>query len=135
MKKKEILFILLLLWSIVLGGCKSTPIHIPKTVSQIDISGTLARQPIQQQYTDDSSMQAVLNYLRSLEFEGFTSLDPTILPGDDFSITLRFSDNSNKVYRIHGSRYLCRPDGNWEKVDPKKANLLLSILHLASPTL
>ena len=117
-----------LLLGFLLTGCQKAPPYVPRTVTQITVTGTRSSRPIQRQYRDCAKMEAVLNYLRTLDFDGFTSLDPAMLPGDDFTITLAFSRGENKVYRIHGARYLCRPDGSWEKVDTGKAQRLLSIL-------
>ena len=123
-KTITICFLLGLLFS----GCKKQSLHIPSTVTQIHVTGTLARRPVQRQYTGSETMEFVLNYLRTLDFDGFTSLDPTLLPGDDFVITLFFSDNTSKLYRVHSNRYLCHPDGKWEKVDAEKAGRLASII-------
>lgn len=129
MKKLRKNVCVLLLCGLLLSGCQKAPPYVPRTVTQVTVTGIHVRRSIQRQYRDCAKIEAVLNYLRTLDFDGFTSLDPAILPGDDFTITLAFSRGENKVYRIHGARYLCRPDGSWEKVDTRKAQRLLSILN------
>ena len=106
----------LLLAASLLTGCKKEPVQQPRTVTAVDVQGS-----IQRHYTQPEKVHNLLNMLRLLEFDGFTSLNPAYLPGDDFVITLEFSDRSTKVYRVHGSRFLCRPNGNWEKVDRNRA--------------
>lgn len=109
-----------LLTATLLTGCKKDALYSPLTVTAVDVQGS-----IQRHYTQPEKVQNLLNMLRLLEFDGFTSLDPAYLPGDDFQITLEFSDHSTKVYRVHGNRFLCRPNGMWEKVDGSRAEKFL----------
>ena len=133
MKKfRKILPVILLLCTI-LCGCENQDVYLPKTVTQVDITGTHLSRPIQRHYTEPQKMETVLNYLRLLDYKGTTTLDPLWLPGDDWSITLGFSTGESKQYRIRADRFLCRPSGVWEKVESEgKASLYPYLMATAS---
>lgn len=128
MKNTKIRVCSLLLGCLLLAGCTRAPGFTPRPVTQIRITGVCAQRSVQRQYRDSEKMENILNYLRTLDFTGYTSLNPAMLPGDDVTILLVFSTGDTREYRVHANRYLCRPDGKWEKVDSGKAGRLTEIL-------
>lgn len=132
-KWKKLCFILLL--CIFFCGCNKLPAQVPQTVTRVDIYGTHNHHKIRRHYTQPEKMAGILNYLRLLGFNGGTDLDPSVLPGDDFQIHLGFSDGLHKEYRIHANRYLCHPNGVWEKVDKDVAKQLAPYLYKTSSDL
>ena len=131
---KKILCICFLICTL-LSGCAEPSFYVPQTVTRVDIYGVHNKHNLRRHYTEPNKMQSVLNYLRLLDFNGQTDLDPEFLPGDDFKIYLGFSDGQRKVYRIHADRYLCNPSGKWEKVDTEAAKRLMPYLQITASDL
>ncbi len=122
----------LLLAVSLLWGCSyhSLPQEVPLCRVVTAVTVTYENGPIQTQrhYTSADKMQRILNYLRLLRPYGKPEEDPESVQGSDFHILLSYSDGCQQSYRQKSDRFLQDIDGQWKKIDPRKAEELSQIL-------
>lgn len=131
-KTKKILWILLGI-SLLFCGCRAnaeSPEPAPplRIVTQVSVTCRPTDGIGERHYTQSQKMEAILNYLRSLEYAGKAEVDPELLAGNAYQITVQLSDGSTQVYYQRADRYLSRNCAPWEKIDPEQATLLAPLL-------
>lgn len=79
-------------------------------------------------YTDQSKMRQILNSLRTLGQKTTPENDPEELPLQGHTITLFYTDGTQKIYRTKGSRYIRILPGPWQQADSKQVSQLDALL-------
>jgi hypothetical protein len=82
----------------------------------------------QRVYTSENKMQRVLDYLRLIDPYGRPAVDPEFVAGSQFHIELAFSDGSRKIYRQKADRYMQIDGGDWQTINPARAEELSLLL-------
>lgn len=131
MAHKRIGIILIMLFILMCSGCgcyERKPKEEYRVVTQIDV--VYHNKPIVSEgsFTDPEKMQKILYYLRRISPYGTPVKDPEEVQGSDFYITLRYSDNTQKVYQQRDDRFMRINNGSWKRIDPKRAVMLSKIL-------
>ena len=99
-----------------------------RVVTQIDVVYHKKTIVSEGSFTDPEKMQKILYYLRRISPYGKPMDDPELVEGSDFYITLRYSDNTQKVYQQRDDRFMRINDGPWKRIDPQRALMLSRIL-------
>ena len=120
---KKMLFLLVILLS--LTCCTPKPHY--KVVQQIHITSPAGEC----RYDAPEKVQKYLYYLRSLKTWGPAELDT--LQGEDYRITLRYSDGTSRVYRQKGTQCLAVEDGSWKKIRSDNGDKLKLLLEAVPP--
>lgn len=120
---KHIAFILI--FTLLLGGCtaQEAPVCRVVTGAQIQYGDTLSRT-----YTEDESLQSVLNYLRLLHPHG--PVIPTEESQLSCTITLQYSHGPDSIIVLRDFHYFQQDGGYWKVVDSSHARLLYPMLLL-----
>lgn len=130
-KLQRVSFFFLLL-PFLLSGAAGPRIYqkkpLPHIVTQILVVSHHGDHDMTRQYTQPHKIQPVLQYLRLLKREGTADLDPELLTGDRYDITLYYSDGQQKIYRQRSNRYLSKNCQQWEKINQEQAERLYPIL-------
>ena len=127
-----ILFLIVTLLAIGAGCCyepsRPTQPEAYRVVVQIDV--VYRKNPVisEGNFSDPDKMQQILWYLRKISPYGTPAEDPDQVQGSDFYITLRYSDNTQKVYQQRDDRFMRIDGGPWKRIDPKQAVMLSRIL-------
>ena len=127
----KILFLCLL--CCLLTGCHTQPEEPLRLVSRIQIDHTGPNTPAHAVYTDATKMETILFYLRHLNPRGHPDTDPERIIGDQYRISISFSDGTRRIYRQQANRFLSVDGHPWKKVDPKKGSLLPLLLGILPP--
>lgn len=101
---------------------------IPHFISQVHVVCQRGSVTINREYVQPHKMQAILNYLRTLETNGAADLNPERLMGDSFVITIYDSDGQRQIYRQRANRFLSKNSHPWKKIDPDQASRLYPLL-------
>ena len=125
-KKKG--FALILCFLLFLSGCTGKK-PTGRVVTKIEVACTQGDIQYVLTYREPRKMIAVLNYLRSVKYNGEPESDPEKLPGDLYEIRVINSDGTNRVYRQKANTYLYR-SGSWEKIDPNWGKYFWLLLKL-----
>ena len=131
MRCKKLCMVIILLILFLNTGCSSQVDIQPKpyrVVTQIDV--VYHKHPIVSDgsFTNPEKMQKIMYYLRRISPYGKPLDDPEQIQGSDFYITLRYSDNTQKVYQQRDDRFMRVNGGPWKRIDPKRAMMLSRIL-------
>ncbi len=123
-------FLLFLLLSVFLFGChiKSTTSAV-KAVTEIDVQYRSDSTAFSRKYSTEVKMRPILNYLRWISPYGVPQENPDALAGDTYTITIHFSDNSEKVYLQKANRYLQVDGQAWKLIDAENARTLSRIIN------
>lgn len=128
-KKYSILSLLLIL--LLAGCCRILPVRkaVPyRVITQIWVVYENGELSDQRQVFQEAQMRPILDCLRHLDPYGRPQEDPEEVAGNDFRITLYYSDGTQRVYHQHSDRYLRIDDGPWRCVDQAKAMELKLLL-------
>lgn len=120
---KKLLFLLIFLFLLV--GCSAKPHY--KVVEQIHITSPTGEY----RYDAPDKVQKYLYYLRSLKTWGPAELDA--LQGNEYRITLHYSDGSSRIYRQWGNQCLAIGSGGWKKIRSDNGDKLKLLLEAVSP--
>lgn len=117
------------LLTVLLTGCAVQPQEPSvRVVTRVDVTCNRDGQLLQRQYTETEKMQPLLNYLRLLEPRGLATVDPELVRGNAYEITLHFSQGAPTVYYQHSERFLSKNRHPWQKVDSHLSGELYPIL-------
>lgn len=123
--------ILVLILCIFLSGCTRKTPAVPNNVAvRADIFCTQSDKTYQLTYEHPQKLEAILNYLRTLRYQGNPETSPEQLSGDRFEIRLTMSDGSVRTHRLQDYAYLRRNGKEWEKIDPLQGRSLVLLLKL-----
>ena len=92
-------------------------------VTEISISCTDII-PDSYHFTDQASMQKILQYLRSVEFLDGINDPPAMEASPIYEITLTHSTGRVTTYRQVSNQYLSKNNGRWHCIDPEQGRLL-----------
>ena len=131
MRCKKLCLVIILVILLLNTGCSSQVDIQPKpyrVVTQIDV--VYYKHPIVSDgsFTNPEKMQKIMYYLRRISPYGKPLDDPEQIQGSDFYITLRYSDNTQKVYQQRDDRFMRVNGGPWKRIDPEQAMMLSKIL-------
>ena len=123
--------IMVLILCIFLSGCaRKTPAAPNSVVVRADIICTQSERTYQLTYQHPQKLEALLNFLRTLRYQGSPETSPETLSGDRFEIQFTMSDGSVRTHRIQDYAYLRRNGKEWEKIDPLQGRSLVLLLKL-----
>lgn len=131
MSHKKLAVFLILALALIQVGCTY---HNDRThgeyrvVTQIDVLYQRDTIISEGNFTDPEKMQRILWYFRKITPYGTPSEDPELVHGSHFYVTLRYSDNTQKVYHQCADRFMRVDNGPWKRIDSKRAVLLSRIL-------
>ena len=117
--------LLLVVFLFLLAGCRARPHY--KVVQQIHIAAPSGEY----RYDAPDKVQKYLYYLRSLKTWGPAELDA--LQGEQYRITLHYSDGSSRIYRQLGNQCFAVGSGGWKKIRSDKGNKLPLLLEAVPP--
>ena len=110
------------------NGREETQPTAYRVVSQVHITHQNGAQIAEYRYAAPENMQQLLNYLRWVDPYGAPAEDPLTQPGEEFFITLHYSDGTEKYYHQRCDRYLRAGEGSWKKIAPERGRELKVIL-------
>ncbi len=132
MKRRIAVIFLSMILALITAGCahlqRPSETEAYRVVTQIDVRYQKDRIVSEGSFFDPEKMQKILYYLRSISPYGTPTEDPEQASGSNFYITLRYSDNTQKVYQQRDNRFMRIDSGPWKRIDPKRANMLIQIL-------
>ena len=99
-----------------------------RAVTEVTVTYQNGAISAQRHYTNAEKMRRILNYLRIIDPYGVPNEDPETAEGSDFYIVLSYSDGSHKTYHQKSDRFLLEEGGQWQRIDPTKAEELSLIL-------
>lgn len=122
---KKLLFLIPLLFCLC---CKvyASPTYDAHIVAGVDVHYRGQDALLQLHYSETWKMEAILNYLRLLEYDGLPADDPELYRGDRCRITLRLAAGGERIYYLLNDRYVSRDLHPWEQMVPPQT--LLSLL-------
>lgn len=125
-------WIFLLIISLLLSGCTyyAPPgeNHPVRVVTRIDVISTEDGFTQNYHYTDNTKMQVILHYLRNLQPDKSTPINPDTFRADAYEIKLTMSDGSQTVYRQIFDEYLQKNGGRWHSIDRTLGAILPKVL-------
>ena len=132
--RKRYKWITLLLLCSMLQGCAWLPDAAEperdagNIVLQVSVESLPANEAQARLYTDTNKIQAVLDYIQSLQLVEPDSDEPEISADATCQITLRYSTGEGKVYYVSGEQYFREGDAPWMQVDGASGVSLQEIL-------
>lgn len=130
---KRMLLILFGVLPVLFCGCQvqePPPVDVSHLVTEITITRLTDQQT--HHYTGQKSMSRVLNYLRQLDPFG-KAAEPAATSGQDYRITLLFSDGRQRTYLQKNGEFFLDGDNHWKQIHPEDARHL-SLLFTALPS-
>lgn len=124
-KIRKMLLLLTLLFCLS-GRVYAVPVQDAHIVTGVDVQYRRQDATLQLHYSQTGKMEAILNYLRLLEYDGLPNHDPELHRGDRCRITLRLAGGGERIYYLLDDRYVSRDLHPWERIVPPQA--LLSLL-------
>lgn len=125
-------YCLLLIAILFLSGCThyAPPYenHPVRVVTAIDVTTTQQGEIYRFRYSSNEKMEAILKYLRSLEPDQFTPIEPDSFRTDAYEIILTLSDGSKTVYHQIYDEYLKKDNGRWQAINRAKGASLPQLL-------
>ena len=126
------IWIYLLLFSMIFSGCTyyAPPgeNHSVRVVTAIDVTSTENGITENYHYTDTNKMQVILHYLRNLQPDKVTPIDPESFRTDAYEIRLALSDGTQTTYRQIFDEFLQKNDGRWHSIDRTLGAILPKVL-------
>lgn len=115
-----------------LSGCQKTEKPVSHLVTSVEVTCYHNNEVLTRNYEKSQKISAVLYYLRTQVYRGKAEINPEGLPGDKFSIILRYSDgHCDKIFQ-RANRYISRNYHTWQEIEEKPASKLYPLL-LAVP--
>lgn len=124
------------IWVIFLGsvllcaGCsmrRSEDVGWP-VVSRITVTCDQGGSMTQQVYTSQHKMRQILNQLRTLGQQFTPPIDPEALSARTYSISVSFTDGTQRLYQTKSDRYIRIDQHPWQQADPKRIEDLNQLL-------
>ena len=116
----------ILIFAVLLSGCSRNPVS--RVVTGIQVDYEQPGSSIHRTYTQSSSIEHVLTYIRLLKPFG------PVIPEEnqDFTcrITLQYSHGPDSTYLQQGPNYLQRDNGEWKSIDNTNGQLIYPLLLL-----
>lgn len=108
---------------LLLCGCRLMAVPDPLTpvVTQIHTEKSDRQEPLAHSVhtavTNEDTSQ-ILTYLRLVKPQAEAPVNPELVKGPMYTITLQRSDGSTVTYRQKAEKYFCTPEGCWHRIDP-----------------
>lgn len=111
----------------VCSGClrKKSALRI---VEQIHVQWEEDGTGIRRVYEDPEKMTLILNRIRTLGQRFSTDTDPEMLDATIITMTLFYSDQTQRQYQIKPDRYVRVEQAPWQQANPKQVTALQLIL-------
>lgn len=97
-------------------------------VSKISVGAIPEDHQPHRVYTNQSKMRQILNSLRTLGQKTTPELDPEELPLQGHTITLFYTNGTQKIYHTKGGRYIRNLPTPWQQADSEKVSQLDALL-------
>ena len=109
------------------SGClrKKSALRI---VEQIQVQWEEDGTGIRRVYEDPEKMTLILNRIRTLGQRFSTDTDPEMLDATIITMTLFYSDQTQRQYQIKPDRYVRVEQAPWQQANPKQVTALQLIL-------
>lgn len=125
---RKVLIMLLIL--VILGSCcgclrKNTGVRVVKQISVQWVENGTAVHRVHQ---SPEKMHLILNKFRTLGQRFSPDLDPEALQSPTVTMTVFYSDESQRSYQIKADRYVRFGTAPWQQADPKRVNALRLLL-------
>lgn len=99
-----------------------------RVVDRIAVQWEEDRGTVRQVYDDPEKMQLILNKVRTLGQRFSSDTDPETLNVQTVTITLLYSDGTQRQYQIKPDRYVRIGQDPWQQADPKRVTSLRLLL-------
>lgn len=119
MKRTALIITLLFLF---LAGCRKADIAAHRVVTRIDVTCEAFDTYIRRCYTAEEKMQLILFHIRNIGQSFTPDVDPDTLDTPTISITVRFSDGSQKIYQQKDNRFWKEGTLPWKKINMENAS-------------
>lgn len=125
---RKVLIMLLII--VILGSCcgclrKNTGVRVVKQISVQWIENGAVVQRVHQR---PEKMHLILNKLRTLGQRFSADVDPETLDSPAVTMTVIYSDESQRSYQIKADRYIRFGSAPWQQADPKRVTALRLLL-------
>ena len=122
------IYVLCLAVLLLCAGCRqrSQKVESWTVVSEITVTCEQGGSVTRQIYTTQWKMREILNCIRSLGQKFTPTIDPDTLSARTYSITLTYTDGTQRIYQTKSDRYIRTCRDPWQQADPEK----ISELHL-----
>ena len=109
------------------GGClrKNTGARLVEKISVQWVEDGIS---VQRVHKDPEKLHLILNKLRTLGQRFSTDVDPETLDTSALTMTVVYSDGSERLYQVKPDRYVRIGQAPWQQADPKKVSSLRLLL-------
>lgn len=109
------------------GGCfhKNPSVRV---VKQISIHWVEDGTEMVRVHQNPEKLHLILNKLRTLGQRFSTDVDPETLEASAVTVTVAFSDGSQRFYQVKPDRFIRVGQNPWQQADPKKVTALRLLL-------
>lgn len=118
--------VLCLAAALLCAGCRPRKEEVWPVVCRITVTCEQEGRLTRRVYTSEAKMRQILNGLRNLGQKSTPAIDPGQLAARTYSITLTYTDDSQRLYQLKGDRYIRQCRDPWKQVDPER----ISDLHI-----
>lgn len=127
MIRKSIAIVLAAVFLIFCCGCGRNK-NRTRVVEQISVQWEDRASSVSQVYDDPQKMQLILNKVRTLGQQFSADTDPETLNVSTITMTLLYSDGTQRQYQIKPDRYVRIGQAPWQQADPKRVTSLRLLL-------
>lgn len=120
--------VIVLVFALLLSGCADRNKTTHRVVTGVQVEYTRDGETLYRAYSQTSSVQSILIYLRILR--PFGPVIPVGSHDTNCKITLQYSQGPDSVFLQQGNQYLRRDAGEWKRIDSSHASLLYPLLLL-----
>lgn len=114
--------------SLIFCGCQAEETVTQSVVERVNISGWHDGTAVALTLTEQTSMEAVLDYLRLQRSQGRADVDPERILGNAYTIEICLSNGQTHIYRQRADRYLSKDNHPWQKIDPDRGSSFYALL-------
>lgn len=109
------------------GGCLRKNAGV-RLVEQISVQWMEDGVNVRRVHEDPEKMHLILNKLRTLGQRFTADVDPETLEASALTMTVVYSDGSQRLYQVKPDRYVRIGQAPWQQADPKKVSSLRLLL-------
>lgn len=99
-----------------------------RVVDQISVQWVEDGVDVCRVHEDPEKMHLILNKVRTLGQRFSTDVDPETLETPAVTMSLLYSDGSQRMYQIKPDRYVRIGQASWQQADPKRVTALRLLL-------
>lgn len=109
------------------GGCfhKNTGVRV---VKQISVHWMEDGSDVVRVHRDPEKLHLILNKVRTLGQRFSTDVDPEALEVSAVTVTVAFSDGSQRFYQVKPDRFIRVGQNPWQQANPKRVTALRLLL-------